>query len=159
MSTDRIALPPAPDRLPPPPRRVARRHRWRIVLAAIAALLLLGMIFALGYIPRRKREQAAAAAAQREANRIPVVPVSVVERSPAMATLLLPGNITPLTEAYIYARATGYVRRRYADIGDRVHLGQLLAEIDAPDLDAQVAQARAILLQSEKQVEQARAAL
>jgi multidrug efflux pump subunit AcrA (membrane-fusion protein) len=129
------------------------------VLAVIAALLLLGIIVGLGYIPRRKQEQAAAAAAQREANRIPVVPVTIVERSPKMATLLLPGNITPLTEAYIYARATGYVRRRYADIGDRVHLGQLLAEIDAPDLDAQVAQARAIMLQSERQLEQARAAL
>ena len=160
MSTDRIALPPPPEHaLLPPGRRVVRRHRWRFLLAAIAALLLLGMIFVLGYIPRRKREQAAAEAAHREANRIPVVPMTVVERSPSVATLLLPGNITPLTEAYIYARATGYVRHRYADIGDRVRAGQLLAEIDAPDLDAQVEQARALLLQSEKQLDQTRAAL
>ena len=160
MAIDRTALrPPQEQALLPPDRRVRRRRPWRILLAAIAALLLLGMVFALGYIPRRKREQAAAEAAQREANRIPVVPITVVERSPSAATLLLPGNITPLTEAYIYARATGYVRRRYADIGDRVHKGQLLAEIDAPDLDAQVDQARAILLQAEKQLEQTIASL
>lgn len=160
MSTDRIALPPPPDRtLPPPGRYVARRRPWRSGLAAVAALLLLGVIFVIGYVPRKKREQAAAAAAQREANRIPVVPFTVVQRSPAVATLLLPGNITPLTEAYIYARATGYVRRRYVDIGDRVRQGQLLAEIDAPDLDAQVTQARALLLESEKQLDQARASL
>jgi multidrug efflux pump subunit AcrA (membrane-fusion protein) len=155
---DRVALrPPGERQVLPPPRRV-RRHPWRIALLVAAVLVLLGIIFALGYIPRQKREQAAAAAAQREANRIPVVPITPVVRSPSVATLLLPGNITPLTEAYIYARATGYVRRRYVDIGDRVHQGQLLAEIDAPDLDAQVAQARALLLQSEKQLDQARAA-
>ncbi len=160
MSTDRIALPPPADRpLLPPARRVAGRHRWRFALAALAALLLLGIIFVIGYIPRHKREQAAAEAAEREANRIPVVQATTVERSPVTATLLLPGNTTPVTEAYIYARATGYVRRRYADIGDRVHTGQLLAEIDAPDLDAQVIQARAQLLQAEKQLDQARAAL
>jgi multidrug efflux pump subunit AcrA (membrane-fusion protein) len=160
MSTDRIAMrPPAEQQRLLPGRRVARRHPWRILLAAAALLLLGVIIFFLGYIPRQKRERAAAAAAQREANRIPVVQTTVVERSPAVATLLLPGNITPVTEAYIYARATGYVRRRYVDIGDRVHEGQLLAEIDAPDLDAQVLQARALLAQAEKQLDQAHAAL
>ena len=160
MSTDRVALPPPSERmLMPPSRRTARRHRWSFALAAVAALIILGLIFVLGYIPRQKREQAAVTAAQAEANRIPVVQSTVVQRSPSVATLLLPGNITPLTEAYIYARATGYVRSRYADIGDRVHKGQLLAEIEAPDLDAQVVQARALLLQAQKQLDQTRAAL
>ena len=71
MSTDRIALPPPPDRtLPPPGRHAARRRRWKIGLAAVAALLLLGVIFVIGYLPLKKQEQAAAAAAQREANRM-----------------------------------------------------------------------------------------
>jgi multidrug efflux pump subunit AcrA (membrane-fusion protein) len=159
MATDRTALPAPPDRLLlQPGRRGARRHPWRILLAA-ALLAILGVIFAIGYIPRHQRAQEAAAAAEREANRIPVVQSALVQRSPAVATLLLPGNITPVTEAYIYARATGYVRRRYVDIGDRVSEGQLLAEIDAPDLDAQVLQARALLAQSEKQLDQTRATL
>ena len=60
-----------------------------------------------------------------------------------------PGSITPITEAYIFARAAGYLKRRYVDIGDRVSAGQLLAEIDAPDLDQQVTQAQAALSQAE----------
>jgi multidrug efflux pump subunit AcrA (membrane-fusion protein) len=154
---DRPAPPPAPEHSQPTPgRRIARIHPWRIGL--IAAIVIV-IVFLIGYIPRYKREQQARAAAQREAQRIPVVLTAPVQRSPTFTTLLLPGNITPVTEAYIYARATGYVRHRYADIGDRVTEGQLLADIEAPDLDAQVLQARAMLAQAEKQLDQARATL
>ena len=52
------------------------------------------------------------------------------------------GTTIPLTQAYVYARANGYLKRRFVDIGDHVRKGQLLAVIDAPDLDAQVIQAR-----------------
>jgi multidrug efflux pump subunit AcrA (membrane-fusion protein) len=88
-----------------------------------------------------------------------MVNVTPVRRSSPMTGLLLPGTVTPLTEAYLYARATGYVTKRYADIGDRVRTGQVLADIDAPDLDQQVAQARAALAQSEQQLAQSKAAL
>ena len=63
------------------------------------------------------------------------------------------------TQAYIYARASGYVSRRLVDIGDHVHEGQLLATIDAPDLDQQVAQARSNLAQSESNIGQLQAQL
>ena len=53
----------------------------------------------------------------------------------------MPGNIRAVTEAPILARAEGYLKTRYVDIGDRVTEGQLLAEIEAPDLDQQVTQA------------------
>jgi multidrug efflux pump subunit AcrA (membrane-fusion protein) len=90
---------------------------------------------------------------------LPVVSVARVRRAATTSELTLPGNITPVTEAYIYARASGYVRRRYVDIGDRVREGQLLAEIEAPELDQQVQQARATLAQAEKQLDQAKADL
>src|SRR5207237_1315368 len=100
----------------------------------IAAVLLLGLggLFLLGYVRHRHVERAAAAAAERERHSIPMVNVAPVRRSPPSSDILLPGNITPITEAYLYARAAGYVRKRYVDIGDRVRQGQLLAEIEAP---------------------------
>src|SRR5258708_19792200 len=64
-----------------------------------------------------------------------------------------------VTEAPILARAEGYVQRRYVDIGDRVAAGQLLAEIEAPDLDQQVRQAQASLQQARADLERATAAL
>src|SRR3954465_1796288 len=82
-----------------------------------------------------------------------------VKRAPSRSEVLLPGNITAITEAYVYARAAGYLKRRYVDIGDRVRGGQLLAEIDAPDLDQQVTQAQAAVAQSEGQLGQAEATL
>ena len=72
---------------------------------------------------------------------------ATVKRAATSTELLLPGNITPITEAYIYARAAGYLKRRYVDIGDRVRSGQKLADIEAPDLDQQVSQAKAALAQ------------
>ena len=71
-----------------------------------------------------------------------------VDRAPAGAPIVIPGTTTPLTEAFIYARANGYLKRRLVDIGDRVHRGQLLAIIDSPDLDQQVDQAREQLRQA-----------
>ena len=82
--------------------------------------------------------------------RLPTVTVVAVERSPANSTLVLPGNIQAVTEAPVLARASGYIKRRYVDIGDRVKAGQLLAEIEAPELDQQVHQAQAALEQARR---------
>ena len=157
MSEDTPRLPPAPERkLLPPGQKRSRIHPWRI---GLIAAIVLGAIFLVGYLPRHNRQKEVQADADREATALPSANVTLVKPSPSIATLLLPGDINPFTEAYIYARATGYVGRRYADIGDRVREGQLLADIDAPDLDAQVAQARASLSQAEQQLSQAKAAL
>jgi multidrug efflux pump subunit AcrA (membrane-fusion protein) len=64
-----------------------------------------------------------------------------------------------LTEAPVLERADGYIKRRYVDIGDRVKLGQLPADITAPDLDQQVQQARAQLLQARAALRQSNAPL
>jgi RND family efflux transporter MFP subunit len=68
---------------------------------------------------------------------------------------VLPGNIQAVTEAPILARADGYVKRRMVDIGDRVQAGQPVAEIEAPEVDQQILQARAALQQAQAAVEQA----
>ena len=64
---------------------------------------------------------------------------------PDKSEIELPGNIQAITEAPILARADGYVLRRMVDIGDRVRAGQTLAEIEAPEMDEQIRQAKANL--------------
>ncbi len=78
-----------------------------------------------------------------------------VERSSSNSELTLPGNIQAVTEAPILARADGYIKRRLVDIGDRVQAGQILAEIEAPELDQQVRQAQANLQQTQAALTQA----
>lgn len=137
----------------------AHRRRRSRLLYFVAAVVAIAALLVGGYIPRHAREREAEAAAKRERESLPVVSAVEVHQAPPVSELLLPGTMTPITEAYIYARASGYVRRRYVDIGDRVRAGQVLAEIEAPDLDQQVEQARAALAQAEQQLGQAKAAL
>jgi multidrug efflux pump subunit AcrA (membrane-fusion protein) len=154
------ANPPGPPRTPEVrderPAHPSHRTLW---ITATIAFVVLVIALAAGYLPRHRRVAAAEEAAQRERESLPVVNVVEVKRSDPVAQLLLPGNITPLTEASIYARATGYLTRRLVDIGDRVQHNQLMAVIEAPDLDQQVAQARAGVSQAEQQLAQAQSTL
>ena len=69
--------------------------------------------------------------------------------------VVLPGNIQAFTDSPIYARASGYLKQWNADIGARVKAGQVLAEIDAPELDQQVRQAKAAVQQAQAALDQA----
>jgi multidrug efflux pump subunit AcrA (membrane-fusion protein) len=133
--------------------------RGKIILVALLLVVIVVAVALAGYLPRRKREEAANAAASSERNTLPVVTTAKVRRAPVDTTVALPGNLSALLESSIYARAAGYVRKRYVDIGDRVREGQLMAEIDAPELDQQVAQSRAAVSQAGQQLSQAKAAL
>ncbi len=104
---------------------------------------------AAGTLPRMRQEQQLEAATVQAAAASPRVTVTVAQRMAANAERVLPGNSLPLLEASIYARTTGYLKSRRVDIGDRVAQGQLLAEIAAPDIDAQLAQAKANLAQAQ----------
>jgi multidrug efflux pump subunit AcrA (membrane-fusion protein) len=125
--------------------------------------VLLGVLIAAallaGYFPRKSTALLLDMAAAKRNITPPVVNAARVARAPKLSEVSFPGSITPITEAYIYARAAGYLKRRYVDIGDRVTAGQLLAEIDAPDLDQQVTQAQAAVAQAEGQLGQSEAAL
>jgi len=129
----------------------------------VIAVLLLGVLVAAallaGYLPRRNTTRQLDSAAAKLRNTPPIVNAAKVTRAPNLTDVSFPGSITPITEAYMFARAAGYLKRRYVDIGDRVSAGQLLAEIDAPDLDQQVTQAQAALSQAEGQLGQAEATL
>lgn len=135
------------------------RGPWGKLLAVAVILGAAAAVYFLGYLPRKRTTKELDTAAAIRGITPPLVNSAVVKRAAPSTQLVLPGNITPITEAYIYARATGYLKQRYVDIGDRVRSGQKLADVEAPDLDQQVSQARAALAQAQGQLGQAQATL
>ena len=117
--------------------------RGRLVLFAVAFLVVLTVIVAAGIIPRQRAR--AALRQETDAMAIPTVLVSHPKKAPAAEEIVLPANVQAFTDAPIYARTNGYLKKWYADIGTRVKAGQLLAEIDTPEVDQQLRQARADL--------------
>ncbi len=132
---------------------------WKVILVIVLLVAVVAGVGILGYFPHKAREAAANSAAREERDTLPRVVSAKVKRAPSDVEVVLPGTISALTEASIYARAAGYVKKRYADIGDRVKEGQLLAEIEAPELDQQVAQAKAAFSQAQQQIAQTKASL
>ncbi len=110
----------------------------------IAGLALLLVLY-LGYRIYESRLDAASLLEDTLTNAVPTVAVVSPKPVPGTETITLPGNIVGWYEAPIYARVTGYVKMWYKDYGDLVHKGDILAEINAPDLDAEYAQAKADL--------------
>ncbi|HUI08115.1 MAG TPA: efflux RND transporter periplasmic adaptor subunit [Verrucomicrobiae bacterium] len=111
----------------------------------VAALLVIG--FLAGFVPRWRQRTAVRA----ETVSLATPSVSVVSPEPGRptASLVLPAEVKAFLEAPIYSRANGYLKRWLVDIGAHVEAGQLLAEIDTPELDQQLDQARAQLAESE----------
>jgi RND family efflux transporter MFP subunit len=134
-------------------------HPSGVVIAALFLLLtaLIAVAFFAGYIPLQKRQAIIQSEAQQQEQALPVVQVIEVGRSNHNSELQLPGNIQAITEAPILARADGYIRTRLVDIGDRVRAGQIVAEIEAPEIDQQIRQARAALQQAQAGLDQATA--
>lgn len=121
------------------------RFRVRLTATVIAVLIITGV--AAGLIPRLLQR----AELRAETKGLSVRTVAVVSPKPGQssANLPLPGEVRPLVEAPIYARANGYLKRRLVDIGNHVKEGQLLAEIDAPELNQEIERARGQLAQAE----------
>jgi RND family efflux transporter MFP subunit len=133
-----------------------------ISTAVVVVLLLVCLVLAgyyWGYLPRQKRESALAAESKSDNEALALVTVAPVKRSSATSSLVLPGNIQAVTEGPVLARANGYIKTRSVDIGDRVKEGQVLAEIEAPELDQQILQAQAAIDQANSTIEQTQAAL
>jgi len=115
------------------------------VTGVVGALIVVGLV--AGLIPRWHQRNVLRA----ETAELAIPTVNVTTPSPGQAApgLLLPGEIKPLIEATIYARASGYVKRWLVDIGAPVKEGELLAELDTPELNQQLAQTKAELAEAE----------
>ena len=122
-----------------PPTRSTKRMR---IVGTIIALIVIGAL-ALGFLPRWHQHQTALS----DMNELAIPTVSVVSPTFARreAGLVLPAEIRPWREASIYARANGYLKDWVADIGEHVQPDELLAEIETPELDQQLEQAKAQL--------------
>ncbi|HUR45374.1 MAG TPA: efflux RND transporter periplasmic adaptor subunit [Candidatus Saccharimonadales bacterium] len=135
----KIGRPEQDDFSAQPPRKIG----WMLLLLLIVVIVAL----AAGLIPRwRQRHNLIA-----ESKELGVTTVTVVSSAPGQSITgtFLPAEVRPLTEASIYARASGYLKKWYVDIGAKVTQGQLLAEVDTPELNQELERARAELRQSE----------
>jgi len=126
----------------PKSSRGAMRLLWFLLIPAVLAASAF-----FGLQARQQQSQQLATTTKS----LQVQPVRVIhaQRGQSSSELTLPGMIQAFSQSPIFARVNGYVRTWYVDIGAHVTKGQLLAEIDAPDLDQQLDQARAQLKQAE----------
>jgi RND family efflux transporter MFP subunit len=136
---------------------ISRRAKRIASLAGWGALISVALLAAYGLWQQMKQSQAALETLKEATTEVPTVRTSLVETVTGPRRLDLPGTASPFDSATIYARATGYIAKRNVDIGSRVKKGDVLAIIAAPDLDQQLAQARAQVVQLEAAIEQARA--
>jgi multidrug efflux pump subunit AcrA (membrane-fusion protein) len=140
--------------LPPAIAPGAGRKTFRMFL--VAALLVGGGV-AFGMWRHSLAEAEVTATSEQRRGIVPAVRVTTVHANDGMTVALLPASTDAFEAANIMARISGYVAKRYVDIGDHVKADQLLAEISAPELDHQIAQAQATLALSEAALNQAKA--
>jgi RND family efflux transporter MFP subunit len=129
-------------------RRAARRLGLGAIIAVIAMV-------ALGTWTHVARSSAAQEALRTRQEAVPLVRTIQAHANDRPQIVDLPGTMQAFDAATLYARATGYIARRNVDIGSHVHQGDVLAVIAAPDLDQQLAQARAQVLQMQAALNQA----
>jgi RND family efflux transporter MFP subunit len=127
--------------------RLSMAARLVIVVLAVAGAVGLGMAIRTGLASRVRAD----ASLKRETQDAAVASVSVVHPKPSTAAeeLTLPGNMQAFVATPIFARASGYLKKWYFDIGAHVKSGDLLAEIETPEIDRQLDQGRADLATSE----------
>jgi RND family efflux transporter MFP subunit len=133
-----------------------RRNRGGVLVGSAALLLLLGGL-AIGGWRHYEAERALAATMEHARTAVPEVRVAAVRASDSKITVTLPATTTAFEAANIFARTSGYIEKRYVDIGDHVKTGDLLADITAPELDHQITQAKATLAQNQATLQQTQA--
>ena len=139
-ATEPAALEPRAEGAPPAPRR-----GFPVVSLIVLVLVIAAIAFAIfvGIVSRTQAEKNLATATKEAA--VPAVAVVHPKPNSTTSEISLPGNTQAFTDTPIYARASGYLKAWHADIGSRVKQGDLLAEIETPELDQQLQQAQANL--------------
>ncbi len=131
------------------PAEIIEPRRRSSLRWVIGALLVVGVLGVIGTRPRLAR--AALVDAQHARAMSPKrVPVAKVGKGATAFELTLPGSVAPLQSSIVYARGAGFVRRFYVDLGDKVKAGQVLADIESPEVDQDVNRARARVEEAEK---------
>ena len=128
--------------------------RSRARYLGLAVLLLLIGALSLGVWRHYVQHRQAIIAAEQRRDFVPSVRTEAVAASGSVIHVELPGTTSAFDAANIYSRASGYINKRYVDIGSRVKTGQLLVEITAPEVDDQIAQAEATLVQTKASLRQ-----
>jgi RND family efflux transporter MFP subunit len=126
----------------PPPAPSKPLSRWGLIGLA-AAVLVLGIVIYSGIHERAQAESTLGVSTERAA--VPTVNIVQPSSGAQSQEIVLPGNTQAFNDTPIYARTNGYLKRWHVDIGAHVAQGQLLAEIETPEIDQQLEQARADL--------------
>src|SRR5882672_3472645 len=138
--------------IPSPFHGAPERRRRRLIVTLVPLALV--VLFFAGYWPRHAAQKKLAAQSRAVQQSVPRVKVATAVAADGGRSLTLPGSLVANQQALVNARATGYVARWRVDIGDRVRAGDVLAELDTPELDQQLEQARASLKQKDAALEQ-----
>ncbi|HYQ45847.1 MAG TPA: efflux RND transporter periplasmic adaptor subunit [Polyangiaceae bacterium] len=133
----------------------ANVSRGRLLTIGAVGALLLGAAFLFGYLPRHHAKAELAEGARLEAESAPRVEVISPKVVNSDHAIVLSGSVRALEETTLYPRANGYIAKWLVDIGDKVKEGQVMAEIETPELDQELDQARAQLAQASAGVTQA----
>jgi RND family efflux transporter MFP subunit len=145
------------DRLTATPAPVVHKEGRRGRLILLGVVVVFAGALTSGAWNHLTQYRLTASAAEAERDFVPQVRLAAVEPSGDTEVVNLPATTSAFASANIFARASGYIGTREVDIGDRVKAGQLLAEIVAPELDHQIAQAEATLAQLKSALQQAEA--
>src|SRR6202051_1518294 len=132
--------PPTPPQVTPPPELPAAPPRKAVIIVMLVVVVL-GLSGAASMFSRIRAGHALAK--ETEIDSVPTVSVVHPSAEKPDEELVLPGSLQAYEESPIFARTSGYLLRWYKDIGSHVNKGELLAEIDAPEVDQELSQARA----------------
>jgi RND family efflux transporter MFP subunit len=146
------------SKAPPSASQPAKPSRMTLAALSLVGLAAIVVAFFVGYLPHRRREAMLVSEANAQHEALPVVTVVKVIQSTARSASRCRQH-QAVTETPVLSRSNGYVRKRFVDIGDRVAVGQLLAEIEAPELEQLLVQGRAELQQARSALEQSSASL
>jgi len=120
----------------------------RLIILIIVVAVIIIVLLAVGLLPRLNRNKELNRMHEETTGAVPIVHTTVAYAANESESIVLPANIGAIQYTTIYARVDGYLKSRFVDIGDHVKNGQLLAVIDTPTIDEQLAQARADLIRA-----------